>query len=85
VDALREITIARRLAPEDLDAANTNAIICVEVGDLITARDIWSSLVSLSPNYSPASANLSILNRLHAFKSQSVEFAGNVKPGHLSN
>ncbi len=84
-DALREIAVARRLAPEDPDAANTNAILCVEAGDLITAHDIWSSLVLLAPDYAPAHDNLSILNRSHAFKEQHVRFAGNVKPGHLSN
>jgi tetratricopeptide (TPR) repeat protein len=60
--ALREITIARRLLPQDPDIANANALILVETGDLIGAREIWTNLVALSPDYLPARANLSILN-----------------------
>jgi Flp pilus assembly protein TadD len=61
--ALREITAARRLAPEDPDVANANAIICVETGDLVDAHDIWIYLLEIAPDYRPARANLSILNR----------------------
>jgi tetratricopeptide (TPR) repeat protein len=61
--ALREITVARRLAPSDLDAANTNAIICAEMGDIAGAHDIWTHLVQSVPDYAPARANLSILDR----------------------
>jgi Flp pilus assembly protein TadD len=62
-DALREITVARRLAPEDPDVENENAIICVETGDFVGAKDIWTSLAELVPGYAPARANLSTLNR----------------------
>jgi tetratricopeptide (TPR) repeat protein len=61
--ALREVTTARHLAPQDLDAANTNAIICVEIGDLVCARNIWTRLVRTAPNYYPGEANLAILSR----------------------
>jgi tetratricopeptide (TPR) repeat protein len=61
-DALQEIAVARRLAPKDPDAANTNAIICVEMGDIGGARDIWTKLTHLAPDYAPADENLTILN-----------------------
>jgi Flp pilus assembly protein TadD len=60
--ALDEITIARRLAPADPDAANTNAIICIEMGDAARARNIWTRLSQVAPDYAPARSNLSILN-----------------------
>ena len=69
-EALREIAVARRLAPEDPDVANTNAIICVETGDLVGARHIWTYLVQLVPDYPLARANLSILNRSFVRNSQ---------------
>jgi len=64
--ALKEIEIARRLSPQDPDVANTNAIICVETGDTIRAREIWTELIQLAPDYAPAQANLHILNRSSA-------------------
>jgi Flp pilus assembly protein TadD len=69
-EALREITAAQRLAPQDPDVANTNAIIEVEMGDLIRARDIWRSLIQVAPDYQPARTNLSILNQSIARNSQ---------------
>jgi len=63
-DALQEVSEARRLAPHDPDAANTNAIICAELGDLTCARDIWTQLVGTSPRYAPARVNLWILDSL---------------------
>jgi tetratricopeptide (TPR) repeat protein len=62
-EALREITAAQHLAPEDLDTANVNAIICVEMGKTERAHDIWQRLVQRAPGYVPARANLEILNR----------------------
>jgi Flp pilus assembly protein TadD len=62
-EALREIAASRRLAPDDWDAANLNAIICVENGDSACAQGIWSQLVRLAPGYAPAGKNLSILNQ----------------------
>jgi protein O-mannosyl-transferase len=66
-EALREITAARRLAPENPDIANSNAIICVETGDLASARNIWTDLVQVAPDYAPARANLSMLNSFRAY------------------
>jgi Flp pilus assembly protein TadD len=62
-EALREITAARRLAPDDPDVANMSAIIRVESGDPAGAREIWAGLVQVAPDYQPASANRSSLNR----------------------
>ena len=62
-EALREITAAQHLAPEDLDTANVNAIICIEMGNAERAHDIWQRLVQRAPGYAPARANLKILNR----------------------
>ena len=39
-EALQEIIRALFLAPKDLDAANTDAIICARMGNLMRARDI---------------------------------------------
>jgi tetratricopeptide (TPR) repeat protein len=61
-EALLEITASLHLAPEDPDGRNTKAIICVELGDLVCARDEWAHLVRVEPDYAPAQANLSTLN-----------------------
>ncbi len=61
-EALTEITATLHLAPDDPDARNTKAIICVETGDLAGARDEWAYLVRVAPDYTPARVNLAILN-----------------------
>jgi Flp pilus assembly protein TadD len=62
-EALQEITKALVLEPTDLDAANTHAIICARMGNLVGARDIWTQLVRTAPGYAPARSNLAILSR----------------------
>jgi len=62
-EALREIAAARRLAPEDLDVANTNATICAQMGDASCARDIWTHIVQVAPDYAAARVNLMILSQ----------------------
>jgi Flp pilus assembly protein TadD len=62
-EALQEIISALALEPTDLDAANTYAIICARMGNLVGARDIWTQLVRTAPDYAPAGSNLAILNR----------------------
>ena len=62
-EALQEIVRALVLEPKDMDAANTHAIICARMGDLVGARDIWAQLVRTAPDYAPARSNLAILNR----------------------
>jgi Flp pilus assembly protein TadD len=65
-EALKEIVASLVLALEDLDAANTDAIICAKMGNLVFARNIWTQLIDAAPDYAPARANLSILNRSRA-------------------
>jgi tetratricopeptide (TPR) repeat protein len=48
-EALREISVSLRLAPEDPDEHNIKAIIWVEMGDFLSARDEWAHLVQVSP------------------------------------
>lgn len=61
-EALQQITLSRKLAPDDLNAGNTNAIICAETGDMACARDIWTQLLQESPDYQVARVNLTLLN-----------------------
>jgi Flp pilus assembly protein TadD len=63
-EALQQITASLHLEPEDLDEGNTKAIICVELGNLVCARDEWAHLVQVAPNYAPARVNLATLNSL---------------------
>jgi Flp pilus assembly protein TadD len=65
-EALKEIITSLVLAPEDLDAANTDAIICAKMGNLVFARNIWMQLIQTAPDYAPARTNLAILNRSRA-------------------
>jgi Flp pilus assembly protein TadD len=62
-EALQEIIKALVLEPKDMDIANTHAIICARMGNLLDARDIWTQLVRTAPDYAPARSNLAILNR----------------------
>ena len=62
-EALQEVTKALVLEPGNMDAANTHAIICARMGDLVDAREIWTLLVRTAPDYAPARRNLAILNR----------------------
>jgi Flp pilus assembly protein TadD len=39
-EALQEIVAALILTPRDLDAANTDAIICAKMGNVVCARNI---------------------------------------------
>lgn len=61
-EALREVTASRHLAPRCIDAINTNAIICAEMGNVVCARDLWAALVQTVPEYAPARSNLAILS-----------------------
>lgn len=74
--ALREIAASRRLAPDNLDAENTNAIICMEMENLACAHDIWTHLVQAAPEYAAARVNFAMLGPSCVRKSQSMhEFA----------
>jgi len=61
-EALEEIIAALLLAPRDLDAANTDAIICARMGDVVSARNIWTQIIRRASDYAPARTNLAILN-----------------------
>jgi len=61
-EAMKEITVALHKAPSDVDARNTKAIICVDLGDLRCARDEWTLLTRIAPHCSLARTNLAILN-----------------------
>ena len=64
-EALQEIIVSLRLAPEDPDERNTKGIICAELKNLVCARDEWAHLVQVAPNYAPARVNLAILSGSH--------------------
>jgi len=61
-EALREITISRRLVPEDPDARKANALICAEINDLSCVNEIWIELIRTAPDYAPARRNIAILH-----------------------
>jgi len=61
-EALQQIIASLVLAPEDLDAANTDAIICARMGDIVSARKIWTQLTQAAPEYIPARTNLATLD-----------------------
>jgi tetratricopeptide (TPR) repeat protein len=63
-EALQEITASLLLAPLDPDEHNTKAIICVELGNLVCARDEWQYLIQVAPDYTAARVNLAILGKL---------------------
>src|SRR6266478_5295570 len=46
-EALQEIIVSLHLTPEDPDERNTKGIICVELGNLVCARDEWAHLVQV--------------------------------------
>jgi Flp pilus assembly protein TadD len=62
-EALEQIIAALVLDPGDPDAANTDAIICARMGDLASARRIWTQLVRVAPDYAPARTNLALLSQ----------------------
>jgi Flp pilus assembly protein TadD len=64
-EALQEVIVSLRLAPEDADEENTKGVICAELGNLVCARDAWQHLVEVMPGYAPARVNLAVLNRSH--------------------
>ena len=61
--ALEQIIAALVLAPRDLDAANTDAIICARMGDVASAPQHLTQLVRVAPDYAPARTNLALLNQ----------------------
>jgi Flp pilus assembly protein TadD len=71
-EALAEIDASLHLAPKDPEEHNTKAIIYAEAGDLVCARDEWTYLLRIAPNYTPARVNLAILRDSLAASSSSA-------------
>lgn len=85
-EALREISTSRLLAPGNVDAANTNAVICAEMRNLVCADDIWAHLVRTAPNYITARTNLAILSRLWTGNPTSYSlFLSDNQPPHVGD
>ena len=60
-----EIGAALARAPQRPDYLNVLAALAAEKGDIVRARDIWSSILSVHPGYEPAVANLRLLQQVH--------------------
>ena len=70
-EALEQIITALVLEPGNLDAANTDAIICARMGNLASARSIWTQWVGVAPDYAAARTNLALLNQTCAHACES--------------
>jgi Flp pilus assembly protein TadD len=60
--AEQEMRATLRLDPNQAEASNMLAIICVEAGNRAEARRIWSNLADSQPTFAEARTNLAILN-----------------------
>jgi tetratricopeptide (TPR) repeat protein len=60
-----EIGAALARAPQRPDYLNVLAGLAAEKGDIVHARYIWSSILSVHPGYEPAMANLRLLQQVH--------------------
>ena len=63
-EALQEIMVSSVLAPKDRVVGNMNAIICIELGNLVCAHDESAHLVQASLSYLAARINLAHLTSL---------------------
>jgi tetratricopeptide (TPR) repeat protein len=62
--AEQEILLSLRLDPDQDDARNTLGVIYAEEGNYERAHREWTDLAKSNPDYTPACANLTILNRI---------------------
>lgn len=62
--AEQEILLSLRLEPEQTDARNTLGVIYAEERDYARAHQEWADLKRAYPGYTPAVANLAILERV---------------------
>jgi tetratricopeptide (TPR) repeat protein len=62
--AEQEILLSLRLDPKQADARNQLGVIYAEEGNLSRAHDEWTELAGSIPDYTPARANLAILERV---------------------
>ena len=77
-EALKEIAIAERLAPNDLDIRNTDAVIHAEFGDLAGAEHLWALLLIEAPGYASARSNLAMLRSMDSLSTQATSLLSNV-------
>jgi protein O-mannosyl-transferase len=61
--AEQEILLSLRLDADQPDALNTLGVIYAEEGNYARAREEWTDLLRTRPDYQPARANLTILDR----------------------
>ncbi len=64
-EALQEISTALRLNPKDPEVRNMRAIVYAQLGDLRRAREEWSHLTHMAPDYLPARDNLELLDEMY--------------------
>jgi tetratricopeptide (TPR) repeat protein len=62
--AEQEMLLSLRLDPSQLDARNQLGVIYAEEGNYRRAREEWTDLLVSDPQYSPAQANLALLENL---------------------
>ena len=62
--AEQEMLLSLRLDPDQLDARNQLGVIYAEEGNYRRAREEWNDLLVSDPQYSPAHANLALLENL---------------------
>jgi tetratricopeptide (TPR) repeat protein len=66
--AEQEMLLSLRLDPDQLDARNQLGVIYAEEGNYRRAREEWTDLLTSDPQYSPAHANLALLENLEQGK-----------------
>jgi tetratricopeptide (TPR) repeat protein len=62
--AAQEMLLSLRLDPNQLDARNQLAVIYAEEGNYQRAHELWTEVAQSNPGYSPARANLMILEQV---------------------
>jgi tetratricopeptide (TPR) repeat protein len=62
--AEQEMLLSLEIDPTQIEAHNTLGAIYAEEGKYLRAHDEWAELVQANPDYAPARANLSILQRV---------------------
>jgi lipoprotein NlpI len=75
--AEQEMLLSLRLDPDQLDARNQLGVIYAEEGNYRRAREEWNDLLASDPRYSPARANLALLQNLeHGRLKRTKELSG---------
>jgi tetratricopeptide (TPR) repeat protein len=62
--AEQQVLLSLEIDPAQADAQNTLGAIYAEEGKYVRAHEEWTDLVHANPNYAPARANLTILQRV---------------------